>query len=180
MVYVFLAEGFEEIEALTPVDWLRRVDITVTTIGLGGKQVKGAHGIVITADLEEGTELDFSDITAVVLPGGMPGAEHLNHSVLVDRCLQQAEKQGAVIAAICAAPMVLGHKGLLKEKKATCFPGFEGELFGAKHTGKKVEKDGRIITAKGPGAALDFALTLVKELKGEDAACALRESLQCE
>ena len=178
MVYVFLAEGFEEMEALAPIDLLRRENIDVCTVGIGGKQITGTHNIIITAD-SDGMNLDFEDVEAVVLPGGMPGAENLDKSKLVAECLEKAVKNNAVISAICAAPMVLGRKGLLKGKKATCFPGFEQELTGAIYSGNPVEKDGKIITAKGAGAALEFALTLVSELKGKSAADKLRENLQC-
>ena len=178
MVYVFLAEGFEEMEALAPIDLLRRVGVEVTTVGVGGKLIKGAHGVGFTAD-SDGKDLDFSDVDCVVLPGGMPGTTNLDASPMVEACLMKAAEKKALISAICAAPSVLGHKGLLKGKKATCFPGFEEELLGALHTGAPVEKDGNIITARGAGVALDFALALVAELKGETAAKELRESLQC-
>ena len=178
MVYVFLAEGFEEMEALAPIDLLRRVGVEVTTVGVGGKLIKGAHGVGFTAD-SDGEDLDFSDVDCVVLPGGMPGTTNLDASPMVEACLMKAAEKNALIAAICAAPPVLGHKGLLKGKKATCFPGFEEDLLGALHTGAPVEKDGNIITARGAGVALDFALALVAELKGETAAKELRESLQC-
>ena len=178
MVYVFLAEGFEEMEALAPIDLLRRVGVEVTTVGVGGKLIKGAHGVGFTAD-SDGEDLDFSDVDCVVLPGGMPGTTNLDASPMVEACLMKAVEKNALIAAICAAPSVLGHKGLLKGKKATCFPGCEEDLLGALHTGAPVEKDGNIITARGAGVALDFALALVAELKGETAAKELRESLQC-
>ena len=178
MVYVFLAEGFEEMEALAPIDLLRRVGVEVTTVGVGGKLIKGAHGVGFTAD-SDGEDLDFSDVDCVVLPGGMPGTTNLDASPMVEACLMKAAEKKALIAAICAAPSVLGHKGLLKGKKATCFPGFEEDLLGALHTGAPVEKDGNIITARGAGVALDFALALVAELKDETAAKELRESLQC-
>lgn len=178
MVYVFLAEGFEEMEALAPIDLLRRVGVEVTTVGVGGKLIKGTHGVGFTAD-SDGEDLDFSDVDCVVLPGGMPGTTNLDASPMVEACLMKAAEKNALIAAICAAPSVLGHKGLLKGKKATCFPSFEEDLLGALHTGAPVEKDGNIITARGAGVALDFALALVAELKGETAAKELRESLQC-
>lgn len=178
MVYVFLAEGFEEMEALAPIDLLRRVGVEVCTVGVGGKRIKGAHNVGFTAD-SDGEGLDFADVDCVILPGGMPGTTNLDVSSMVEDCLKKAADKGALIAAICAAPSVLGHKGLLQGKKATCFPGFEEKLTGAVFTGNPVEKDGRIITAKGAGVALDFALTLVAELKGEAVAKELRESLQC-
>lgn len=178
MVYVFLAQGFEEMEALAPIDLLRRAGVEVCTVGVGGKRIVGAHKVGFTAD-SDGIVLDFSNAEAVILPGGMPGSSNLDASPMVADCLNIAANKGAVLAAICAAPLVLGHKGLLQGKKATCFPGFEEELYGAVHTGKPVEKDGNIITARGAGVALDFALTLVAELKGEAVAKELREALQC-
>ena len=178
MVYVFLAEGFEEMEALAPIDLLRRVGVPVCTVGLGGTLIRGAHGVCFTADCEAQGR-NFSDAQAVILPGGMPGSSNLDQSSVVEDCLKQAADKGAVIAAICAAPLVLGHKGLLQGKKATCFPGFEQELLGAVYTGAPVGQDGNIITARGAGVALDFALTLVAALKGEETARELRESLQC-
>lgn len=178
MVYVFLAEGFEEMEALAPIDLLRRAGIEVLTVGVGGRLIRGAHGVEIQAD-SCGEGLDFSDAEAVILPGGMPGTTNLDRSPLVEQGLRAAAEKNGVIGAICAAPSVLGHKGLLKGKKATCFPGFEEEQMEAEFTGKAVEKDGRIITARGAGVALEFALALVAELKGEAAAKELRESLQC-
>ena len=178
MVYVFLAEGFEEMEALAPIDLLRRAGVEVLTVGVGGRLIRGAHGVGRQAD-SCGEGLDFSDAEAVILPGGMPGTTNLDRSPLVEQGLRAAAEKNGVIGAICAAPSVLGHKGLLKGKKATCFPGFEEEQMGAEFTGKAVEKDGRIITARGAGVALEFALALVAELKGEAAAKELRESLQC-
>ncbi len=178
MVYVFLAEGFEEMEALAPIDLLRRVAVPVTVVGVGGTLIRGAHGVAFAADTA-GEDLDFADMEAVILPGGMPGTTNLDASPMVERCLTIAAEKQVLIAAICAAPSVLGHKGLLRGKRATCFPGFEEELLGAQYTGAFVEKDGSIITARGAGVALDFALTLVAELKGEAAAKELKESLQC-
>ncbi len=178
MVYVFLAEGFEEMEALAPIDLLRRVGVEVTTVGVGGKLIYGAHGVGFTAD-SDGEGLDFSDVDCVVLPGGMPGTTNLDASPMVEACLKKAAEKDVLLAAICAAPSVLGHKGLLQGKKATCFPGFEADLLGAVHTGNPVEQDGKVITARGAGVALDFALALVAQLKGEAAAKELRESLQC-
>ncbi len=178
MVYVFLAEGFEEMEALAPIDLLRRVGVEVTVVGVGGTVIHGAHKVAFTADTD-GKDLNFADVDCVILPGGMPGTTNLDASPMVEACLKAAEQKGALIAAICAAPSVLGHKGLLKGKRATCFPGFEEELIGAEYTGNPVEQDANIITARGAGVALDFALTLVAELKGQVTAQELKESLQC-
>lgn len=176
MIYMFLANGFEEIEALCPLDLLRRAGLEVTTVGIGGEAVCGSHGIVVNADIPEILYADAAP-EMVILPGGMPGSKHLDESRTVDVALRAATKSGAYIAAICAAPMVLGHRGLLQGKNAICYPGFEKELTGATLSDKKVVRDGNIITAAGMGVALDFGLELVKVLKGEDAALALRHAI---
>lgn len=177
MVYLFLANGFEEVEALTPVDVLRRAGVEVTTVGIGGTEVRGSHGITVRADAAE-TDVTPDDVTAVILPGGMPGTKNLDVSDTVRRFLSAAVERGAVIGAICAAPSVLGHQGILRGKRATCFPGFEPELTGATVLPDIVVTDGRIITAKGAGAALPFALALASALAGADKAAAVEASLQ--
>lgn len=169
MIYVFLAEGFEEIEALTPVDVLRRAGCAVQTVGIGGRVVHGAHGIAVQADITD-HEVQFDDIEMVILPGGMPGALNLERSPVVQRALELCLARGKYLAAICAAPFILGHKGILSGKKATCYPGFEKELEGAQVTGAQTEVDGCIITGRGPGAAMAFALTLVKILLNQEKA----------
>ena len=173
MIYMFLANGFEEIEALCPLDLLRRAGLEVTTVGIGGDVIRGSHGITVHADIPEGL---YSDATPemLILPGGMPGSKNLDESRTVDVALRAAARKGAYLAAICAAPMVLGHRGLLEGKEAICYPGFEKELNGAKISDKKVVRDGNVITAAGMGVALEFGLELVKILKGEKTADALR------
>lgn len=164
MVYVILAEGFEEIEALTVVDVVRRAGVEVYMVSITSeKEVKGAHGIVVAADvLLPNTDLAASEL--VVLPGGMPGAVNLRKChVLCEELNKRAEKN-LPIAAICAAPFILGELGILKGKKATCYPGFEEKLTGAHATGTMVEKDGNIITGKGPAAAMEFALKIAELL----------------
>lgn len=178
MIYVFLADGFEEMEATAPIDLLRRAQLPVCVVGVSGQTVRGSHGLCVTTD-SQGQDLDFEDVEAVVLPGGLPGATNLDGSPLVARCLAAAKDKGAILSAICAAPLVLGHKGLLQGKRATCFPGFEAELLGAQYTGAPVERDGKVITARGAGVAVDFALALVEALKGPQCANALREGIQC-
>ncbi|MBR3290100.1 MAG: DJ-1/PfpI family protein [Clostridia bacterium] len=177
MVYLFLANGFEEVEALTPVDILRRAGVEVTTVGIGGQSVTGSHGITVTADAAE-TDVTPDDLTAVILPGGMPGTRNLDASATVRRFLDAAAESQAVIGAICAAPSVLGHRGLLAGKRATCFPGFESELAGATVLPDVVVTDGNVVTAKGAGAALPFALALASALASPDKAAAVEASLQ--
>ena len=169
MIYLFLAEGFEEIEALTPVDVLRRAGLDVRTVGIGGKCIAGAHGITVKADVEE---QDFEDETPemIILPGGMPGTLNLDASPTVQRAIDNAIKANAFIAAICAAPTILGKRGLLAGKEATCYPSMEDGLSDAVLSGKKVVRDGKIITAAGMGVALPFSLALVEALCGEQTA----------
>lgn len=176
MIYMFLANGFEEIEALCPLDLLRRAGLEVTTVGIGGDAVCGAHGITVHADIPEGMFADAAP-EMIILPGGMPGAKNLDESRTVDAALKAAARRGAYLAAICAAPMVLGHRGLLEGKEAICYPGFEKELTGATVSSKRVVRDGNVITAAGMGVALEFGLELVSALKGEQTAQALRAAV---
>lgn len=175
MVYVLLADGLEEIEALTPVDILRRGGVNVKTVGITGKRVQGSHGVVIEADI---SPADFSadDCELVILPGGMPGAQHLCESPDVDRILREASARGARLAAICAAPMVLGKKGYLRGLHAVCYPGFETELTGALPSDRRVETDGRVTTAVGMGASAEFALELLTLLRSETVARKIKTS----
>lgn len=181
MTVVFLAEGFEEIEALATVDILRRAALPVTTVGIGGGMVRGSHGIVVQADC---SDADFAAaplpaLHAVVLPGGMPGTRHLEQSDVVQKTIDAAAQQGAWLCAICAAPSILGHKGLLKGRHAVCYPGFEADLYGALAAKGPAVTDGRFITADGPGAALEFGLEIVRHLADEETARRLRASMQC-
>ena len=164
MVIVLLAEGFEELEALSPVDILRRENIEVKTVGIGGKTVTGAHGITVSCDLLA-EEVDKSEISAVIFPGGMPGSLNLDASPFTNKFIEAAIKNGGRLAAICAAPLVLGRRGLLRGKRATCFPGFESELIGATPTGEAVVTDGRITTARDFRAAVAFGDELARLLK---------------
>ena len=181
MVFLFLADGFEEIEALTPVDLLRRAGVEVVTVGVSGKTVTGSHGIAVSADV--GAEEALAMLAAgtipemIVLPGGMPGAATLDASPLVDTFIDAAEKANAYIAAICAAPMILGKRGILKGKNATCFPGFEEYLTGAT-VGGKVIRDGKIITAAGMGVAQEFGLEMISALVSPEKAGEIRAAIQ--
>ncbi len=161
MILVLLQDGFEEIEALTPVDMLRRAGADVRTVGLCGKVAHGAHGISVVPDMYA-ADLPQSGISMVVLPGGMPGAGGLDASPVVDELLARVYKDGGHLAAICAAPMVLGHRGYLVGKRATCFPGFEEHLTGAVVCELPFVTDGRITTGQSVYTAMDFAKELVR------------------
>lgn len=179
MIYVFLADGFEEIEALAPVDVLRRAGYDVKTVGVTGKNVTGSHGITVVSDIviEEAEKLN---IEAVVLPGGLPGTTNLEKSDAVQDFIDYANENGAIVSAICAAPSVLGHKGLLEGKRATCYVGFEKELSGAVCTGEPAVTDGNIVTGRGAGAALEFAFELLDALSGNtEASDKLRAGMLC-
>lgn len=169
MVYVFLANGFEEVEALTPVDYLRRCEVDVKTVGIQGKMVRGSHGITVLADLTF-YDVELENLEMIVLPGGLPGTTNLEKSKRVQAMIDHCVEHGIPVAAICAAPSILGHKGLLAGKRATCAEGFEEELKGAEYTGAPVEVDGNFITARGAGAANQFAFALVERLCSKERA----------
>lgn len=182
MFYCFLAQGFEEIEAITTVDMLRRAGVEVMTVCVDGNsdnKVEGAHGISVLADIGL-DEIDYENIEGVILPGGMPGTVNLEMSGKVQEAIDFCNDNDLYLFAICAAPQILGHKGLLEGKNATCYPGFETELKGAELSTLPAVKDGKVITAKGPGATVDFAAEIIKELKGEKVAVELKESMQCQ
>lgn len=176
-VCVLLAEGFEEVEALTAVDLLRRAQIYVDTVSIEeGYGVSGAHGILIqTEDLF--SEVDFSMFDMVVLPGGMPGTRNLEMHSGVRRVLSDYYNNNKLIAAICAAPTILGNMGLLKGRKATCYPGMEKELKGAVVSKENVCVDGNIITSRGVGTAIDFALKLIAILANEEKAGEIADAI---
>lgn len=179
MVYVFIAKGFEEIEALTVVDFLRRAEIETCTVGIGGKIIAGSHNIPVFCDLDE-SEVKLDDnLSAVVLPGGMPGTLNLEANETVKNAVRFCDDNSGLICAICAAPSVLGHMGVLKGRKACCFPGFEGELEGAEVSDDYVCRDGNIITGKGMGSAILFSHRIVAALLNEQKADKIMNSLQC-
>ncbi len=177
MIYVFLANGFEEIEALTPVDLLRRSDLEVKTVAVGGNgnMIVGAHGIGVACDL---TENEFCDEApeVVILPGGMPGTTNLMDSETVSFATVNTAAHGGLVCAICAAPSIPGQMGLLKNKEATCFPGFEEYLDGAKVVDARVVRDGNFITAKGMGCAAEFGLAIIEALCGKQKANEIAEA----
>ena len=178
MVYMFLAEGFEEIEALAPLDLLRRAGVSVVTVGIGGESITGSHGITVKADTSD-KKVKLDEIEMVILPGGMPGTKNLDASGVVHKALDLAKECDAYITAICAAPMILGKRGELNGKSAVCYPGFEEYLIGAKLNPReiKVARDGKYITARGMGVAVDFGLALVEVLCGKEKSAELRSAV---
>lgn len=177
-VYVFLADGFETVEALAPVDVMRRAGLQVTTVSIMGRSnVVSAQNVTVVADLLF-EDVVFDDASALVLPGGGVGTDNLSaheplRALLVDAC-----SRGLLVAAICAAPMVFGRIGILKGKKATCYPGCESDLFDAEYTAAAVELDGNIITACGPGASFDFGFAIIERFCGAGVVETLRSQMQ--
>lgn len=166
MIYMLLADGFEEVEALAPLDMLRRAGLNAKTVSIEkDKTVVGAHGIPVTADLMP-SEADDS-VSLLILPGGMPGSERLDASPVTDRMIEKTVKSGGRFAAICAAPLVFGKRGMLRGKHAVCYPGFEKYLLGATLCGDRVVTDGDFTTAVGMGAAIEFGAELVRLLRDE-------------
>ncbi|MEE0912958.1 MAG: DJ-1 family glyoxalase III [Ruminococcus sp.] len=178
MFYVFLAEGFEETEALATLDVMRRAKLDVQTVGVTGEYVTGSHNITVKADINL-ADISRDSIEGAVLPGGMPGTLNLENSEGVIECVKYCEEKKKIVAAICAAPSILGHLGMLKDKKATCFPGFESELAGAEYTGSHTQTDGNIITAKGAGCAIEFGHAIVSLAKSKEVADKVIEEMQC-
>lgn len=188
MIVLFLAPGFEEVEALAPLDLLRRAGLEVVTVAINAPgvwedtvAVTGTHGITVLADVTEAAFAerlgdDFSP-EAVILPGGMPGASNLDASATVEKTLELAAAKGAYLCAICAAPLVLGKRGYLSGKRATCYPGFEMLLEGAT-CGGKVIRDENIITAAGMGVAQEFGLEIISALVSSEKAGEIRSAIQ--
>lgn len=178
MVYVFLANGFEETEAITTIDILRRAEIEVITIGVGGGVITGSHGISVIADISESEMILSSELEMVVLPGGMPGTLNLDKNSCVHKALEYCLERDKFISAICAAPSILGRKGILKGKRATCFPGFESQLIEADLIQDSVVTDGKITTAKGAAVANEFGFRLVELLCGRERAEKIAAAMQ--
>lgn len=178
MVYCFLADGFEEVEAIAPIDILRRADVDVVTVGVTGDVVSGSHGIKVTADCNINDITLDDNLEAVILPGGLPGAVNLENSDAVQKAIDFANSNKRFVCAICAAPQILGHKGLLRNKQAIAYPGFEKELEGAIISEDYVVCDDNIITAKGAGVAVEFGLEIAAQLKGRDSSEKIRAAIQ--
>ena len=179
-VFIFLATGFEEIEAVATIDVIRRGELIVKTISVTGeKSVEGAHGISVVAD-ELFENADFSDAKMLILPGGMPGSSNLNKHAGLKKLLSDFHAKNKPIAAICAAPLVLGNLGILDGKKATCYPGYENQLGKGIHTGEPVVIAENIITAKGPGFAIAFGLSIVGFFQGKTVAAGVAKGLSPE
>ncbi len=178
MVYLFLAQGFEETEAVAPVDLLRRAGAGVKTVGIGGQHITGVNGIEVTADIAD-TQISVDDMEMVVLPGGVPGTNNLENSPIVRASIQYCVQNGKKVAAICAAPSILGHMGLLSGHSAVCYPGYEKELSGAKIASEPVCVSGNFITARGAGVAIPFGLKLVEVLFDKQKANEIKKQVQC-
>lgn len=178
MVFLFLAEGFEIIEALAPVDMLRRAKLDIKTVGVTGKTVTSSCGVAVNADITA-DEFVYENVDAIILPGGMPGTLNLENNQVVQSAIDKAVSDNALICAICAAPSILGHKGLLKGKNAIAFPGFEKDLDGAEISSEHVTVDGNFITAKGAGVAAEFGLKIVEMLTDKATADNIKETIQC-
>lgn len=179
MVYVFLAEGFEEIEAVTVIDVLRRSGTKVLSVGIGGKNIKGSRGITVCADIDDSSAALDEKLEMIYLPGGMNGMLNLDASAFVEKAIRYCQDNDLYISAMCAAPAVLGHKGVLKGKKACCYPGMEKELLGAEISADDVTVDGKIITSKGPATAMALAVKLAEIMTDKATADKVSEGLLC-
>ncbi len=179
MVYIFLADGFEIIEAFAPFDMLTRAKIPVKTVGITGMEVKSSCGVKVISDCSA-DDVHLTDAEMILLPGGMPGTLNLEKSETVQSFLTYAYNNGLYIAAICAAPSILGHRGFLNEKSATCFPGFEDSMPKSSFKNSGVIIDGKIITARGAGVSIQFGLRCVEVLRGTDEAERIKKAIQFE
>lgn len=178
MVYLFLADGFEIIEAMAPIDMLRRADIEIKTVGVTGKTVTSSCSIEVNADITI-DEFEYKNADAVILPGGGDGVINLEKNSAVQNVIDRAVEDGIYICAICAAPSILGNKGLLSSVEATAYPSFTKYLDGAILSEQYVITDGKYITARGAGVSVDFGLEIVKALAGEEKADEVRRTIQC-
>lgn len=178
MLYMFLADGFEEVEAIAALDVIRRAGLEIKTVGVNSDTVKGSHNIPVICDTTA-DKISFDETVAgIILPGGMPGTTNLMNNDIVNKFIDLCYENNKLICAICAAPMILGRKGLLNGKEAVCFPGFEEELKGAVISEKYICNSDKIITAKGMGSAIKFGLEIVAELNDKNTADKLMATLQ--
>lgn len=177
MVYEFLADGFEIVEAMFPVDLMRRAGIEVTTVGIAGTRVTSSAGVTVEADLDGRNFVLPEDAELVVLPGGLPGTTNLLACDAVTKALTEAKARGIFAAAICAAPWVLDANGLLDGKKATMYPTMNEHMAHGSFTGAPVEQDGKVITGRAAGVAMEFGLALVAALRGAETAEKVRGSI---
>lgn len=174
---IFMADGCEEIEGLTVVDILRRADLEIITISINGSNsVTGSHGITFVTDTIF-ENVNFDELDGIVLPGGIPGTPNLGAHEGVNRIIREFAKEGKLVCAICAAPSVLGATGILEGKRATCHPGFEPKLTGAATSEDSVVVDGNIITSRGMGTAIDFALAIVEYYKDSSVVADVKQHL---
>ena len=178
MFYVFLADGFEETEAIATLDIMRRAKLDVLTVGVTGGMVTSSHKVTVKADITP-DEIDFDNIEGIVLPGGVPGTPNLEKADCVINTVKYCYENDKYIAAICAAPSILGHLGMLKGRNATCFPEYETELEGANYTAAHTETDGKVITAKGAGCAVEFGHAIVSAVLSKETADSVIEAMQC-
>ena len=176
MVYILLGKGFEDIEAIAPCDILRRGGVEVQFAGIGGKEITGSNGVVVKAECTV-EEIDLRKAEMIVVPGGMGGVESILGCETALNILRAAFDGGLYVAAICAGPMVLSRLGILDGKKATCYPGLEAELFTALPEDEAAVTDGKVITGRGPGAALDFGYALLTALKGQEVSDKVRSDM---
>ena len=177
MVYMLLGTGFEETEAIAPLDLLRRAGVTVQTVGLNGKVVYGSHGIGIEADIEIG-QMDLTDVEMVVIPGGLGGVASIRGCGAAMDALKFAADNGKFVGAICAGPTVLADLGITDGKNATCYPGCESGMGGANMIANVAAiRDGNIITGTSAGTAIPFGLALVEALKGKETAEAIAKQI---
>lgn len=177
MVYMFLADGFEEVEALAPLDILRRAGVSISTVGVTGEYVKGAHDIIVKADILL-SDMDKEKIDALILPGGLGGTNNMDASKEVKEIVQYAADNNKLICAICAAPSILGKMGLLQGKEATCYPGFENTFTGGKYIKQSVVKCDNFITSDGMGSAYKFGFEITTALCGREVADNIKEQIQ--
>lgn len=179
MIYVFLADGFEETEAIAPIDLLRRAGKKVVTVGVGDNMITSSHGVTMVTDTIQQEAPLTDELEMIVLPGGMPGTLNLEKSPYVQKAINFCTANGKYIGAICAAPSILGHRGLLKGRKAVCYEGFETQLEGAETGSEPVAADGIFITSRGAGTAVEFGLALVEKAVSKAESDRIRASIMC-